>query len=323
MIEQHVAAPAVMPAQALAHLEPGSRAWLALRRTGIGGSDAAAAVGRSPWRTEFDLYLDKLGDIEDAPPTQAMLWGQRLESLIVQEYANRTGRRVVRPHTTFRSTRHPFMLANLDGIADDTRVLEAKTARTAEGWGEDGTDEIPLAYMLQVQHYMIVVDKPVADVAVLIGGSEFRLYEVPADREVQEALIDREAEFWQRVQTRNPPPIASIDDARKRWGRLGVRGAVVATQDDVDAVTTLHAIADEMHLLAQDADALRMALMQRLGDAGDTLVDGAGVPLVTWKLARAAQRFDLERFAAEHPDLVDAYQRSGVAARRFLLKGPK
>ena len=35
--------------------------WLAFRRKGIGGSDAAAVLGISPFRTGVDLYYDKLG----------------------------------------------------------------------------------------------------------------------------------------------------------------------------------------------------------------------------------------------------------------------
>ena len=38
--------------------------WLAYRRYGIGGSDAAAILGISPWRTARDLYYDKLGIAE-------------------------------------------------------------------------------------------------------------------------------------------------------------------------------------------------------------------------------------------------------------------
>ena len=34
--------------------------WLAYRRKGIGGSDVAALLGISPWRTARDLYFDKL-----------------------------------------------------------------------------------------------------------------------------------------------------------------------------------------------------------------------------------------------------------------------
>ena len=318
MIEHHVAAPAVS-AQALAPLEPGSPAWLELRRSGIGGSDAASALGLSPWRSAYELYLDKLGELEAKPPNDSMLWGVRLEPLVLQEYANRTGRRVVRPRTTFRSERHAFMLANLDGIADD-RLVEAKTARSGDGWGESGSDEIPLAYLLQVQHYMAVTLKPVTDVAVLIGGVDFRLYEIPADREMQELLVEEEAAFWERVRRRDPPAPVSVEDARLRWGQLAVKGSVLATTDDQDAAQRLHAISDAMTELKGEADALKLTLMERLGEAGDVLVSSGGRPLVTWKLARGRHEFDVPRFTEDHPELVDAYMRTGQPSRRFLLK---
>ena len=35
--------------------------WLAWRRKGVGGSDVAAALGLSPYRTARELYYDKIG----------------------------------------------------------------------------------------------------------------------------------------------------------------------------------------------------------------------------------------------------------------------
>lgn len=313
MVSMDVAAPAAGEAVA------GSPAWHALRRTGIGGSDAAAALGLSPWRTRYELFLDKLGQLPAREATPQQLWGHRLQDLVLQQYANDTGRRVVVPRATFRSERHAHMLANLDGLADG-RVVEAKTARTAAGWGEAGSDEIPLAYMLQVQHYMTVTALPVADVAVLIGGADFRIYEIPADAELQRMLVEGEAEFWQHVVRAEPPAPQSLEDARKRWGGLAVRGSVTATEADVQAVHSLAALLHEAKTLARAADDAKAHLMQRMGETGDALVDSAGRALVTWKLARGAERFDVEAFAAEHADLYAAYLRTGKPARRFLLK---
>ena len=38
--------------------------WLEYRRKGIGGSDAAAVLGISPFRTGRDIYYDKLNTAE-------------------------------------------------------------------------------------------------------------------------------------------------------------------------------------------------------------------------------------------------------------------
>jgi len=176
------------------------------RLTGLGGSDAAAALGVSPWKTALELYLEKRGELAPFEGNEATRWGMLLEPVVRQEYAERTGRIVRVPEGVLRAAgNRDFMLAHPDGITDDGRLYEGKTARSPEGWGEPGTDQVPQGYLLQVQHYMLVTAMPVADIAVLIGGSDFRMYEIPADRELQEMIADGEHDFWMRVQKGEPP----------------------------------------------------------------------------------------------------------------------
>ena len=193
------------------------------RLTGVGGSDAAAVLGISPWATPYDVYLQKLGQAPPPAGNEPMLWGTLLEPVIRDEYARRTGRAV----ETLPMLRHPtleFMIAHLDGqirrtdAADAKRILEIKTARTSHGWGEPGTDEIPLQYLLQVHHYLVVSGAQIADLAVLIGGQDFRLYEVHADADIARELVAAEYAFWHQVACREPPAPSNTQDAIRRWG---------------------------------------------------------------------------------------------------------
>lgn len=97
--------------------------WLAQRRTGIGGSDVAAILGLSPWRTPYQVWEDKTGRSDDQEETPALYWGRLLEDPIRQAYADRTGLTVTKPDRMFTSEAHPFMLANLDGIASDLSLI--------------------------------------------------------------------------------------------------------------------------------------------------------------------------------------------------------
>lgn len=178
--------------------------FLANRLTGIGGSDAAVALGVSPFRTALELYLEKRGEIPPTEETPPMLWGRLLEPVIRQHYAERTGR-VVRVPPFMRHPRHEFVTCHADGVTDDKRLFEAKASRTGEGWGEPGSDAIPQFYLIQVQHNMLVTGLSIADVAVLIGGQDFRTYEVPVDTELQEMILEGEADFWTRVKESRPP----------------------------------------------------------------------------------------------------------------------
>lgn len=64
--------------------------WLAYRRKGIGGSDAAAVLGISPFRTGVDLYYDKLGQpVEDDEQNWvAKEMGTVLEDLHIKDLNN-------------------------------------------------------------------------------------------------------------------------------------------------------------------------------------------------------------------------------------------
>lgn len=156
--------------------------WLEERRQGIGGSDVAAILGLSPWKTPFQLYQEKRGESGDFSGNDRTDWGSRLEPTIRQWYADTTGRVVMVPNGIIKSPQHPYMQASLDGLTECGRIVEIKTARSGQDWGEPGTDAIPEYYLTQVHHYMAVTGLEVADVPVSIGGAPPVLYQVTRDR---------------------------------------------------------------------------------------------------------------------------------------------
>lgn len=298
-------------------------AWLEARRTGIGGSDVAAILGLSKWRTPLQVFHEKRGEIASQPDNEAMRWGRYLEPVVRQAYADETGREVRVPTGMLRHPVRDFMVANVDGISggehDPLRLFEAKTARSADGWGDPGSDQVPQAYLLQVQHYMVVTAIEVADVAVLIGGSDFRLYEVPADRELQEMLIEAEAEFWSRVQRGEPPDPVSYADMQARYGRASRAASVVASADVERTVARLRTIKAEREALDAAEEEARAIVMGALEDA-DTLTDSAGKTLATWKAAAPAKRLDSAALKAALPDVYERFVKTTEPSRRFLLK---
>jgi putative phage-type endonuclease len=179
-------------------------AQLEERKGGLGGSDAPIVAGISTFKTPLELYFEKRGELEpqDLSDNQAVHFGNVLEDVIANEYTERTGRRVRRVNKTKHHPQYPWMLANLDRdvVIHPKRLLECKTTGFSAGWGEEGTAEIPESHLLQCQHYLEVTGKEIADVAVLIGGRDFRLYHVERDDELIKLLIDIEQKFWDKVQ---------------------------------------------------------------------------------------------------------------------------
>lgn len=295
-------------------------AWLENRRKGIGGSDAAAVMGMSPWTSAVDLYLDKTGQSDPVSETDAMRWGTILEPIIVQEYSNRTGREVKRFDKAFRHPEHEWCLANLDGIADGTRIVEAKTARSDDDWGPSFSDEIPKQYFCQIQHYMAVTGATVTDVAVLIGANDFRIYEIDRDQKFIDKMIEAERVFWFDHVIAGVPPVAETSEAANRLWFHSVKGKEVDAESDlvpiIDGLRDLKKHAKNIETEISRHEALIKSEMQ---DA-EVLIGLDGKPLVTWKEAKAAKRFDAKKFAETHKDLHTQFMVEGVPQRRFLVK---
>ena len=287
---------------------------LEARKKGIGGSDAGAILGVSPWKTPLQVYMDKVGAADPIQDNDSMFWGRTLEPVIRQRYADVTNRKVVVPDTLITHPKFEFMIGNLDGITSDNRVLEIKTARSAEGWGEPGSNEIPDSYMIQVQHYMLITAIPVADVAVLIGGSDFRIYEVPAEPELMELMIEKETGFWSRVINRDPPEPITYQDMLLKYGRTSKESRVQADAVAIAAVARLK----EIKAIAKEEDELKTVIMAAFRES-DTLMDNNKV-LATWKAGNGSKRFNAKLFEAENPELYKKYIVRSEPTRRLLLK---
>lgn len=297
--------------------ETGSPEWHALRRTGLGGSDAAAAVGMSKWKTPRQVYLEKIGEAETVE-NEPMRWGTILEPIVRQEYCNQTGRIVIAPGLIRHATRDCIFF-NADGIADACRLFEGKTARTAEGWGEPGTDEVPPEYMLQVQHGMAVLGLEVADVAVLIGGSDFRIYTVAADEELQSLLLEQEERFWvDHVLARVPPKATTPEDIRRMW-RVSSGTKVTAEPNVAAAVVQAANVKATIKALEEYSEALAGAIQSQMQDAAE-LVSDEGDLLATWKNVNGIRRFNVAKFKEVHPTLYEMFLSEPAPQRRFLLK---
>lgn len=297
-------------------MEDQQQQFHAQRATGIGGSDAAAILGASRFKTMADVWLDKTGQSEPIEDNAPMLWGRTLEPVIRAHYCAIVGKTVLQP-AMLRHPVHSFMIANLDGMILGDRVLEIKTARTADGWGDPGSDEIPLDYAAQVHHYMIVTGLPRADVAVLIGGSDFRIYTVYGDAELHDAMIEQEREFWRLVETRTMPEPQSGADAVRLFAKDN--GASIDADDILlDDYNKLKALREERKQLDASIDAVEDYIKRRMGEAAALQYNGQ--TLATWKAAKDSSKFDLDAFKAEHPDLFQQYQKAVAGSRRFFVK---
>ena len=264
-------------------------AWLELRRKGIGGSDAAAALGQSRHKTSFQLYQEKTDDTFDivvsSEHAERMRFGQRMEAVIADEYAERYGVKLRRHNRIAHHPRYGFMLANYDRTIGGRREgLEAKNVdalsyRFGE-WGEPGSDMVPPEYMLQCAHYLSVSGYDVWHLAACIGGNRLEVYHVERDAEMIELIEEGEATFWKHIERREAPPLdyqhASAIPLLKRM-YSGTNGATIKLPAEAVALHFSKLDFDEQEkLMHAGSEAARARLLYMMGNASIGLLPNGG-----------------------------------------------
>ena len=196
--------------------------WLEYRRKGIGGSDAAAVLGISPFRTGRDLYYDKLNIVtaDDAENWVQLEVGTLLEPLVAKIFAHKTGYKIYRRPFMFRHPQYPWMLADLDYMVElpdgTTAILEIKTTNynAKDNWWYNGEEIVPIYYESQGRHYMAVMNIDRVYFCCLYGNSEDEaiIRRIDRDMAYEEELIALERDFWENhVLTKTPPPYVEAD----------------------------------------------------------------------------------------------------------------
>lgn len=289
--------------------------WLKQRRTGVGGSDVAAVLGLSPWRTPYDVYLDKLGKATKELTSQAAHFGNRLEAVVADEFSERTGIRCTMQEHMYRNPLSHWEIANIDRYAGPGAILECKTARLADGWGPSQEEEIkagevasdheiPIYYETQIQWYMGLLGVPVCYVAVLIGGQDFRIYKVSRDPEIFEKIRAKVKTFWlEHVEKHVPPEPISVADVRALYAKDS--GAMrEASNEEAALVGDLKTVREQIKELEAQEKAIASKIILAIG--ADTGITIAGKKAATYK-AQTSRRFDSTAFKADDPETYAAY----------------
>ena len=287
--------------------------FLVNRRQGIGGSDIAAILGVSKFKTALEVYLSKTTE-QPEQQGEHLYWGHALENPIIDRFIQDTGALVIRQPEMRRHPQHQWAIANADALITDSAgnpqaILEIKTSSAFKSreWGADDTDEVPIEYIAQVQWYMWIYDVQEAYLAALIGGNQYRQYHITRDDELIAMLAEKAQAFWQNhVIPRIPPEPQDGEDAQKLYPHDNGDTAE-ADSDTLTAYAELRELkAQEKELKAQIA-AKEDLLKIKIGSY--SAMQANGNTLFTWK-AQSSSRFDSSAFKNAHPDLYQQYTKT-------------
>lgn len=312
--------------------------FLARRKKGLGGSDIAIVMGLSKYKTPMQLWQEKAGIVEDDfTDSEPAYWGNQLEDLVAKEYAKRTGNKVQRVNAQLKHPEHDWMLGNIDRavvegatkarVNKDGRlngaagILECKTASAYLAGMWDG-ESAPVQYVAQCQWYMAITGAAWTDLAVLIGGQQFKIIRIEADAEIQQALIDAGKTFWLDCVQANVPPAPQTGAEVIQLYPQSMADSVLASYSLEQAVIRLKELNEKIKTLETEQDACKTEIQLALADK-DTLVDAAGNVLVTWKSAKETSRTDWKKVseaAKVDPSIVTHFTKTVPGSRRFLIK---
>lgn len=304
--------------------------WLAVRKQGLGSSDAAAAVGLNPYKSQLELWLEKTGRDTSLPKLDPQdedspaYWGNILEPIVAAHYSRRSGHRVRRINAVLQ---HPepqlkWMLANIDHEvigAPEVQILECKTAgiNGARLWKEG----VPEYVQLQVMHQLAVTGKQAADVAVLLGGQHLEVHRIERDESMIARLIDLERLFWDYVVSDTPPPAdgtASAEAALRCLYPEDNGQTLDFSQHTELASTYLELKAVRQRIAQQETREARLkqALQQAMGEASRAeFAEG----YISWKKSKDSIGLDVEQMLKDKPYLQARYPKIKTGSRRFLI----
>lgn len=301
--------------------------WLEARAIGIGGSDAAVIMGMNQYKSTYQLWLEKTGQVEppDLSGNQYVYWGTKNEANIADWFQEETGKKVKRLGT-LRSKEYPFMLANVDRtVVGENAGLEIKTAgvRQYRKWKDD---EIPDAYYCQCLHYMAVTGAGYWYISVLLGGNEAKWKRIERNEEDIQHLIMAETDFWKRVEARTPPPVDGSDScaaALSAQYKGGDPNYSIILPPDIDGV--IASLEDDKAIM----DALKKQITEKenrlktlLGNAEEGTTDHYRV---LWKTQAGRSSVPLAKIKKQTPDIYQLLEEKGCItigkpSRRFSIK---
>jgi len=306
-----------------------------LRAKSLGGSDVGAILGLSKYRSAVDVWMEKTGKEIAHRDSLPLRFGQFAEEFVASEYALATGLSLASHDFAVVHPEYQFMHGHIDRFVMDgdtpligedgritaSKILECKTANpfTQSEWGEAGSDQIPLSYLVQCVWYMMLTNIDRTDLAVLFGNTDFRIYEITRDLELEQMVLERAIGFWENHVLQDiPPPASSESDYKTLFGKSTVSKSVEAPAQTCELIKRLKSLNEQVEQYEAEISQIKQSIMGQMQDA--EILTFNGQTLATWKAPKPSLRLDAKRLSEEHPDLVHQYQVPIQNSRRLVIK---
>jgi len=304
------------------------------RKKGLFASDIARVMTGDGVR----VALEKMGEIEpdNLDGVTSVELGNILEKPVLDAYvATQSPDVLIRSPDTIYHPDYDWLGCHLDGLArfpNSKRVVEAKafSAFNREGWGDPGTDEVPLPRMWQCMAQIAITGASQADIPICFvnekalaqfltsGTVPIETYIIPRNEDLIAYMIDEAKKLWNKVSAGELPDPVNPGDADIIYRRASA-GKIVDAPENL--VELHHALRDVRKRLKEVEDSkllIESQIKSYMQDAAELRYHGKA--LVTWKNNKDGEDFDKDAFKKTNPDLYQQFCSKKPGARPFLLK---
>jgi len=293
----------------------------------IGGSDIGAILGLSRFRSPLEVWMEKTGKQTKKLDSLPLRFGSFAEEFVASEYSRATGFELIHDESIYLHPEHSFMSAHMDrfvlegGSSSPTRILECKTASpfTSSEWGEVGSDEVPMSYLCQCIWYMAITNISQVDLAVLFGNSNFRIYEIARDMDLENTILQKASVFWNNYVLKDiPPPAQSEADCQTLFSKGDPAKSVEAKAQTLELTQRLQLLNSEIDVREEEISSIKQNIMNQMGAAESLSYQGKTI--ATWKAPKPSFRLDSKRLEQEHPEIANNYKMPVQNSRRLVIK---
>ena len=286
------------------------------RQKHLGSSDMPVILGISPYsQTANDIYWSKVAPLAEDDGPEHLSIGNYMEEALIQFAADELGRDVLHEeekdlyYVAQYGPGKGLFAANLDGLmADRSAAVECKycNAEFAQGYGDEGSDQVPDHVLVQCQHQMYCSGLDTVWVAVAKAGYclTMNLYRVRRDEQLIETMVEYGVQWWRdHVEAEKPPEDTPPMYVLKAIGRAPDKS--ISLGPELLPVIEQYEKAKAAGKKSEDeAEKLKAQIIHALGDAEEGLLPN-GRTITYHQYSRA--NFDNKRLERERPEIATQY----------------
>lgn len=327
--------------------QTGDPRWHEYRRQGITASEIPAVLGIAPpdWESAFSLWWKKAEPGWVDRETDQTRAGRLLEPVVVDMWRDRHGAQWdVWPSGLWRHPDHEWMMATPDRLLTGSGVvhqpgctgggtetgpagephptpctcprpdpgaaqelLEAKTSGTYDGWGDEGTDNIPGHYLAQARWQRLVMGAARVRVACMfLPSCQLREYIVGGDEDDEAWMITAARAFLDSIHQGSPPEPDWTGATTRTLRRLHPKVERVDVEVPGEVADRYRDAVRKMRHAERLRDQASNELLELIGDGWRAVAEGR--PVATRSVYDRSS-VDVRRLQDERPEIAGEYTR--------------